>query len=205
MDKMWQAENLDLCLLPYGCLSTGHGVGMIEVILNAETVSCIQVAHGGTRAAFKDQPLEEWLRKQNPDDRDYEKAVETFTLSCAGYCVATYVLGIGDRHNDNIMLTKSGMPMCDVLCGAISVTDTSHSSTQETCFILISAISSAILKRNLGSSANVLRSCSHPISSTSWANATAWIRPCSNGSSTTACVPFSFFDASPACSSAFLP
>lgn len=45
---------------------------------------------------------------------DLDRAIEEFTLSCAGYCVASYVLGIGDRHSDNIMVKKTGQVSCSL-------------------------------------------------------------------------------------------
>lgn len=105
MDHLWKHENLDLRLIPYGCISTGNEVGMIEVVQNAWTTAAITKK---ATAAFREDPIDIWLRENNKSDQLYKKAVENFMYSCAGYCVATYVLGIGDRHNDNVMLTKDG-------------------------------------------------------------------------------------------------
>lgn len=107
MDKLWQQENLDLKIITFACLSTGPKKGMVEIVTESETLRKIQVSYGLT-GSFKERPLQEWLQKNNPTQMEYEKAVENFMCSCAGYCVATYVLGICDRHNDNIMLKQSG-------------------------------------------------------------------------------------------------
>ncbi|XP_043572378.1 phosphatidylinositol 4-phosphate 3-kinase C2 domain-containing subunit beta [Chiloscyllium plagiosum] len=107
MNKIWIQEGLDMRMIFFKCTSTGWGRGMVEMIPNAETLRKIQVEHGVT-GSFKDHPLAEWLQKHNPNEDEYEKAVENFIYSCAGCCVATYVLGICDRHNDNIMLKTSG-------------------------------------------------------------------------------------------------
>lgn len=108
MDKMWQAHGLDLHIIPYGCIATGNMMGMIQVVQDAETVAKIQLNHGGTFSALNEEVLHDWLKKQNPTQSRFDAAVERFMLSCAGYCVATYILGIGDRHNDNVMVTTSG-------------------------------------------------------------------------------------------------
>ncbi|KAK9879212.1 hypothetical protein WA026_004058 [Henosepilachna vigintioctopunctata] len=107
MDKMWLNHGLDLKMVSFICIPTGKKKGMIELVKDAETLRKIQVEHGLT-GSFKDKPIAEWLAKHNASELEYGRAVENFTASCAGYCVITYILGICDRHNDNIMLKKSG-------------------------------------------------------------------------------------------------
>ncbi|XP_063064934.1 phosphatidylinositol 4,5-bisphosphate 3-kinase catalytic subunit delta isoform isoform X2 [Engraulis encrasicolus] len=109
MDVLWKKEGLDLRMVPYGCLSTGNKTGLIEVVKNSDTIANIQRnnSNNAATAAFNKDALLNWLKSKNPGDK-LDEAIEEFTLSCAGYCVATYVLGIGDRHSDNIMIRETG-------------------------------------------------------------------------------------------------
>ena len=129
MDLRWLSHSIDLRLKPYAVVATGvnehgDGVGLIDVVLNSETTSGIQLNPqygGGTAGAFKLDPIDLFIRHHNKglltvadaagewvQRAAYDCAVENFVHSCAGYCVATFVLGIGDRHNGNIMVTKRG-------------------------------------------------------------------------------------------------
>lgn len=120
MDSIWRGEqqfclevfpeetSIDLRLKPYKCCSTGRDLGMIEVVVDSNTTANIQTEYGGHfTGALMETPIDAYLRQNNPPEK-YNVAVENFVRTCAGYCVATYVLGIGDRHADNIMVAKSG-------------------------------------------------------------------------------------------------
>ncbi|XP_006823866.2 phosphatidylinositol 4,5-bisphosphate 3-kinase catalytic subunit alpha isoform-like [Saccoglossus kowalevskii] len=95
-------------MMPYNCLATGNMTGMVEVVRNAKTVFKIQQG-GGIKGTFQlnNTMLHQWIKERNKGSL-YNKAIEAFTKSCAGYCVATFILGIGDRHNDNIMVSEDG-------------------------------------------------------------------------------------------------
>ncbi|XP_074654318.1 phosphatidylinositol 4,5-bisphosphate 3-kinase catalytic subunit delta isoform-like [Tubulanus polymorphus] len=110
MDNIWQSEGLDLRLKPYNCIATGSSSGLIEVVRHAQTLANIHVKYKNPlmAAAFNKYAIYTYLKEHNKDEESLSKALEEFTFSCAGYCVATYVLGIGDRHSGNIMVTEGG-------------------------------------------------------------------------------------------------
>lgn len=102
MDGLWKREGYDFRMIVYSCISMDRRLGMIDVVLNAETIANIQRERGMFSAAspFRKDSLLMWLKEHNPTEELLQKAIQEFTLSCAGYCVATYVLGVADRHSD---------------------------------------------------------------------------------------------------------
>uniref|UniRef100_A0AC34QE78 Phosphatidylinositol 3-kinase n=1 Tax=Panagrolaimus sp. JU765 TaxID=591449 RepID=A0AC34QE78_9BILA len=109
MNDMWLRENLDLRMLTYRVLPTAKNRGLIELVNDCKTLREIQVA-ASDRASdvFKDDTIANWICRHNPSEFNNRTAFENFKRSCAAWSVATYVLGIGDRHNDNILISTAG-------------------------------------------------------------------------------------------------
>lgn len=55
-------------MIPYGCLSTGKDVGVIEIVKNAKTITAIQ-SQGGALSSIQidSSQLHKWIRDLNPD------------------------------------------------------------------------------------------------------------------------------------------
>lgn len=56
-------------MIPYGCLSTGNKMGLIEVVKNSDTIANIQrnSSNSAATAAFNKDALLNWLKSKNPE------------------------------------------------------------------------------------------------------------------------------------------
>ncbi|KAH8554115.1 phosphatidylinositol 3-kinase [Umbelopsis sp. PMI_123] len=105
MDKLLQKENLDLRLTPYKVLATGPDHGLVQFV-PSKSLAAVLNDHQNNVLSF--------FRQYHPDpgpDGIYgidSQVMETYIRSCAGYCVITYLLGVGDRHLDNLLLSPDG-------------------------------------------------------------------------------------------------
>lgn len=102
MDKLLRRENLDLKLTPYRVLATSTRHGFVQYI-DSLSLAEVRATEGS---------IQNFFRRHAPSpDSAYgivPEVMDTYVRSCAGYCVITYLLGVGDRHLDNLLLTKTG-------------------------------------------------------------------------------------------------
>lgn len=103
MDQLLRNENLDLKLTPYRILATGPRDGALQFVLNKTLASVLAEHNNGILG---------YLRDHNPDPTKplgvTDESMDTYVRSCAGYCVITYILGVGDRHLDNLLICPDG-------------------------------------------------------------------------------------------------
>lgn len=105
MDKLLRKENLDLKLTPYKVLATGPEHGLMQFIPSKPLAAVLDEHQNNVLSYF---------RQHHPDDSSEgiyginNSVMENYIRSCAGYCVITYLLGVGDRHLDNLLLSPQG-------------------------------------------------------------------------------------------------
>ena len=92
-------EDLDLHVTTYNILPISHQYGYIEFVPDSATLYKIKEDDNFS--------IQNWLIENNPNS-NISEIRERISKSCALYCIITYLLGIGDRHLDNIMITKDG-------------------------------------------------------------------------------------------------
>ena len=82
--------------------------------LRADNISSPKHSNTGSDYVLpnNNNPIQDFLRSFAYDpDGSYKikrEAMDTYVKSCAGYSVCTYILGVGDRHLDNLLLHQSG-------------------------------------------------------------------------------------------------
>lgn len=92
-------EGLDLNILTYNIHPINHQSGIIEFVPDCNTIYDI-------KEKMKFSILNYII--ENNKNETIKSIQDKFMKSCSAYCVITFLLGIGDRHLENIMITKDG-------------------------------------------------------------------------------------------------
>ena len=98
-DIVEEQLGLDLYVITYNIQPTSSKSGYIGVVDKCNTIYKIEEKFNLT--------LNNYIKKYNPDTPSKELS-QRFIRSSAFYSVMTFLLGIGDRHLDNIMVTERG-------------------------------------------------------------------------------------------------
>ena len=89
-------------ILTFPALCITH-TGFVQLVQKTDTVAHILATHKSIQAYF---------HRPGPNDKSPHgvspEMMDTYVKSCAGYCVITYLLSVGDRHLDNLLLTEFG-------------------------------------------------------------------------------------------------
>lgn len=104
MDGLLKRGTLDLCLRPYSIIAMSPSSGLVEFVDNSMPISQVLASHSNSIMQF----FRTHAPKRGAKYDVQPEVISTYVRSCAGYCVITYILGVGDRHLDNIMLQPSG-------------------------------------------------------------------------------------------------
>ena len=113
MDGQLKRLGLDLRLTPYSVIVMGEKKGVMEMVLDSFPISHVVERYGRSgKGAARGNPILSFFQEHSPAPAEplgiVPHVMDTYVKSAAGYCVITYLLGIGDRHLDNIMLRKDG-------------------------------------------------------------------------------------------------
>ena len=100
MDSLLKKSHLNYEFTVYKTLATNQSIGFIEYVPNSKTFSEI--------ISKNNNQLKQYFTKISKSDDDYNKKLDSFINSCAGYAVVTYILGVGDRNLDNLMIKNDG-------------------------------------------------------------------------------------------------
>ena len=101
MDFILKQINLDFKFTAYKVLAHSESDGMLEFVPNWQTIQAILQQYKKNINLFFRHNWEE-------KGFDYDEVFETYLNSCAGYAVVTYLLAVGDRHLENLLIDESG-------------------------------------------------------------------------------------------------